>query len=83
MTFDDRTFEIQIASDIVRDGMCLEAWETSEGRSVQVADVFYSDISERLAFTSFEKNLPLGLVENMCRTAQERLVPATEPTGGN
>ncbi|MGV3550336.1 hypothetical protein [Rhizobium sp.] len=83
MKFDGRTFEIQIVSDIVRDGMCLEAWETSEGRSVQVAEVFYSDISERLAFTAYEKSLPLGLVENMCRTAQERLVPETELTGGN
>lgn len=83
MKFDGRTFEIQVASDIVRDGMCLEAWETSEGRSVQVVEVFYSDISERMTFTAFEENLPLGLVENMCRIAQERLVPEPELTGGN
>ena len=81
MKFDDRTFEIMIASDLVRDGMSLEVWETIDGRRAQVAEVFYSDVTGRFAFSAFDECLPLGLVEIMSRMARERLVPAKELVG--
>ncbi|MCV3767559.1 hypothetical protein [Rhizobium sp. TRM95796] len=83
LTFGSRVFETAIASDLVRNGMSLEAWEILGDKTEQVAEVFYSDVEKSFSFSAFEEGLPLGLIEFMSSEARVRLSPATELTGGN
>jgi hypothetical protein len=83
LIFGGRVFETAISSDLVRDGMSLEAWEILGDKTEQVAEVFYTDVEKSFAFSAFEENLPLGLIEFLSSEARVRLSPATELTGGN
>lgn len=71
---DSRRYPIVLGSDLVRDGMFLEAnaWDTGEA----IAEVFYSDETHDFCFSAFRPNLPVELVENLMSAARE-LLPAS------
>lgn len=81
MELQGRSFSFVVGSDVHRDGMYYEASEPVSGKPVVVAEVFYSDESRQMTFTTFVPDLPVELVAHMIEQAQARLVPVERQTG--
>lgn len=62
-------------SDIVRDGMFLEADLIGTAARRTVAESFYSDVTGKLTLTLFEENVPVELVEYLISDGRECLPP--------
>ena len=74
--FDGRRFELLVASDVIRDGMALEAWELlPKGRHIMVLEAFWRDSDARLTFTAFQHDLPFALIETFVAEVRPRLTP--------
>ena len=57
-------------SDIQRDGMYLELW-SAESISVQLYEVFYSDVTNEMQFASFTNaDVPIEVVEEFLSQAR-------------
>ena len=65
-------YELILSSDSRREGMVLELWD-KRGRAL--AEVFYSDFSRQMSFSSFESILPWEAVEWLIKAAKEALPP--------
>jgi hypothetical protein len=78
MIFDcnDRKYEIILGSDIVADGMYLEAREVEEPTEVLLF-AFWSDVDGSFTFSSYKQDLPFVLVEVFVQMARERLPDRT------
>jgi hypothetical protein len=66
------TYNFVRGSDVIRDGMYLEATREVSGRVTQLAEVFYSDQSHDIVISCYSPDLPLELVEHLI--AQARLI---------
>ena len=73
-----RHYQFLLGSDLARDGMYLEANETSGHERITVGEVFYCDADRRFSFTAFVDNLPLELVERLASEARRRLPSLTD-----
>ncbi len=62
----------EMASDLMRDGMSLEL---SEPDGALVAEVFYSDVTNTMTFTTYLPDLPPEAAEWLIREARVRLPP--------
>ena len=66
-------------SDVVRDGMFLEA-ELLEGEKRRaIAEVFYSDDTGKFVVSCFEENIPMELIEYLVAEGRQCLPPSAKP----
>ncbi|WP_272687023.1 hypothetical protein [Providencia sp. PROV149] len=74
--FNDNTeYELSRGSDIVRDGMFLELTVANTDPVLQLAEVFYSDVTHQFTLTCFEPNIPLEVIETLIEQAKKLLIP--------
>lgn len=75
MTHDDIEYELSRGSDIVRDGMFLELTMANTNPVLQLAEVFYSDVTHQFTLTCYEPNIPLAVIEDLIEQAKKLLPP--------
>lgn len=71
-------FELIRGSDVLRDGMYLELYVSGTSPLRQVAEVFYSDVTQEFFLTCYEENIPLEAVENLISKARISLPPVRQ-----
>jgi hypothetical protein len=75
-TCNNKNYDIVLGSDVIDDGMYLEASElggmSQQDRKV-VLFAFWSDVDGNFTFSSYEEDLPFALVEAFVQMARERL----------
>ncbi|EOE0521880.1 hypothetical protein ACRGNN_000035 [Providencia stuartii] len=75
MNFNGIEYEFGRGSDIVRDGMYLELTMANTDPVLQIAEVFYSDVTHQFTLTCFEPNIPLEVIETLIEQAKKLLPP--------
>ncbi|MTC61032.1 hypothetical protein GKR50_13535 [Providencia rustigianii] len=75
MTHDGIDYEFARGSDIVRDGMFLELTMANTDPVLQLAEVFYSDVTHQFTLTCYEPNIPLEVIETLIQQAKKLLPP--------
>ncbi|WP_272578011.1 MULTISPECIES: hypothetical protein [unclassified Providencia] len=75
MTHNGIKYEFGRGSDIVRDGMYLELTMANTDPVLQLAEVFYSDVTHQFTLTCFEPNIPLEVIETLIEQAKKLLIP--------
>ncbi|MCA8218311.1 hypothetical protein LGN20_30790 [Burkholderia cepacia] len=65
-----RVFRLQMASDVLRDGLGLELVNDHEE---VVAEVFRSDVNNSLEISLFERDLPFVEIERLLKKARTLL----------
>jgi len=75
--FGKNSYSFLVASDVVRDGLGLEAWKRLQNNERElVAEVFWSDKLGTLTMSTYQPDLPIELVEHLLTMARLRLTPA-------
>lgn len=77
-------YHIKVASDIIRDGLGVELWDSNDN---VVAEVFRCDPNLTILVNTFNNHIPLSILESLISFARERLeafedgscLPKTEP----
>ncbi|HFF8521946.1 TPA: hypothetical protein ACGEYH_000642 [Providencia rettgeri] len=72
---DDTEYELSRGSDIVRDGMFLELTVANTNPILQLAEVFYSDVTHQFSLTCYEPNIPLTVIETLIEQVKKLLPP--------
>ncbi|MEZ2894440.1 hypothetical protein [Providencia rettgeri] len=75
MVLDGIEYEFVRGSDIVRDGMYLEVRMMYTDTLLQLAEVFYSDVTHQFTLTCYEPNIPLTVIETLIEQAKKLLPP--------
>ncbi|WP_273818148.1 hypothetical protein [Providencia rettgeri] len=75
MILDGIEYEFVRGSDIVRDGMFLEIRLKHTEPLLQLAEVFYSDVTHQFTLTCYEPNIPLTVIETLIEQAKKLLPP--------
>lgn len=75
MTHDEIDYEFARGSDIVRDGMFLELTMANTDPVLQLAEVFYSDVTRQFSLTCYEPNIPLVVIESLIEQSKKLLPP--------
>jgi len=70
-------YRIVRGSDLQRDGMFLELIDQSTGD--EVAEVFYSDVTHKMAISVFQPEMPLEVIESLINQAKHDLPPTNAP----
>ena len=70
-------YSVTRGSDIVRDGMFLEAEISGSSKRRTVAEVFYSDETGQFFVSCFEEGVPLELIEYLIAEGRKCLPPTT------
>ena len=72
-------YQLTRGSDAARDGMFLEA-ELLQGKERRVlAEVFYSDATDKFVVSCFEEKVPMELIEYLVAKARQCLPPSSKP----
>ncbi|MBJ8676043.1 hypothetical protein I5442_06365 [Citrobacter freundii] len=71
-------FELRRGSDVLRDGMYLELSVSETSPLRQVAEVFYSDVTQDFFLTCYEESIPLEAVEKLISEARIALPPVKQ-----
>ena len=74
--FAGHSYRAGMASDLIRDGMSLEL---SKQDGEVVAEVFYSDATATMTFTTHRPDLPLEAAEWLIQEAKACLSPVARP----
>ncbi len=74
--FINTEYEILLVSDVIRDGMYLEASIPRPGTRDQVLEIFYSDVDGSFTLSYCKDDLPMELVEYMIASAKKVLPPS-------
>ncbi len=69
-------YSFLIASDLDRDGLGVEMLYNNH----IFAEVFYSDVTDKMTVSLAKSDLPIEAVEKLLETAKERLPPAQRRT---
>lgn len=75
MNFNGIEYEFGRGSDVIRDGMYLELTMANTDPVLQLAEVFYSDVSHQFTVTCYEPNIPLEVIETLIEQAKKLLPP--------
>ena len=75
VNFNGVEYEILRGSDVIRDGMYLEASISKPGSRDQVLEIFYSDVDDSFTVSYCRDDLPMELVEYMIINAKTALPP--------
>ncbi len=76
VTFNGVEYEILRGSDVIRDGMYLEASISKPSSRDAVLEIFYSDVDDSFTVSYCRDGLPMELVEHMIVNAKTALPPA-------
>ncbi len=76
--FNGVEYEILRGSDVIRDGMYLEASISRPDTRDQVLEIFYSDTKGNFTISYCKYDLPMELVEYMIINAKTALPPNRE-----
>jgi len=60
-TIEDRTYSIQIASDIIRNGLGAELWDFH--KNIMLIEIFRNDSKKKIEFFAENVDIPLRAVE--------------------
>lgn len=71
-----KEYSVTMASNVERDGMALEIERV--GRPTECAEVFYHDASGEMTVSTFGKEFPLPVIEELIAQAKARLPPMPE-----
>ncbi|WP_272524386.1 hypothetical protein [Providencia sp. PROV216] len=74
MTHNGIKYEFGRGSDIFRDGIYLELTMANTDPVLQLAEVFYSDVTHQFTLTCFEPNIPLEVIETLIEQAKKLLL---------
>lgn len=69
----DNKYRIQIASDVIRDGIGCELFEFSKSDEKFVAEIFRNDSKKIIEFTSDAKDVPLNVIEKLIVCFKEEI----------
>ncbi|MBC8652268.1 hypothetical protein GQR86_01340 [Providencia vermicola] len=75
MTHNGIKYEFGRGSDIFRNGIYLELTMANTDPELQLAEVFYSDVTHQFSLTCYEPNLPLIVIEALIEQAKKLLLP--------
>lgn len=75
MIYNGIEYELTRGSDIVRDGMFLELTMAKTNPVLQLAEVFYSDVTHQFTVTCYEPNISLEVIETLIEQAKKLLPP--------
>lgn len=70
-----KTYHYIRGSDVVRDGMFLELIEADTSPQKQLAEVFYSDVTQELSLTYQEPDIPISVMNDFMDAALKLLPP--------
>ncbi len=79
MIINNIKYQFTRGSDIQRDGMYLEVNIANSNPLIQVAEVFYSDITSEFTFNCWESNIPLEVIETLISQSKLLLPPLNKP----
>lgn len=65
-------YHIKIASDIIRDGLGVELWDSNDN---VIAEIFRCDANYTVLVNTFNNDIPLSVLESLINFARERLEP--------
>ncbi|MBD2022332.1 hypothetical protein H6F43_19305 [Leptolyngbya sp. FACHB-36] len=65
-------YHIQIASDIIRNGLSVELCDSNDNI---VAEVFRCDANHTISVSTFNNDVPMNVLESLINFARERLEP--------
>ncbi|WPU34158.1 hypothetical protein SIO17_10825 [Pseudoalteromonas piscicida] len=68
-----RKFTIQVASDIVRNGIGVELCETTNGKSVFCCEIFRNDSKKLIEFSAAEIEIPFEAIELLKSTFESEI----------
>jgi hypothetical protein len=68
-TIDKKSFEIQIASDIIRDGLGAELWD--KDKNMMLIEIFRNDRKKTIKFFSEGVDIPFEAVEMLIKAFDE------------
>jgi hypothetical protein len=71
-------YRLTRGSDIVRDGMFIEADVLGSEQPRTVVEVFYSDKTGKFFVSCFEENVPVELVEYLIAEGRKCLPPTSK-----
>ncbi|MCB1390380.1 MAG: hypothetical protein KDK12_14740 [Rhodobacteraceae bacterium] len=72
--FGGHDYAFQMASDVIRDGLGLEAWQQDCDPPLLVLEVFRQDPSGALSYNQFVPGLPFDLIEHVVGIARADLL---------
>jgi hypothetical protein len=68
---ENRRYEIIIASDVVRDGLGCELWDTDKNQ--MLVEIFRNDNLKRIHFNSSETDVPFAVIEKLIQVFNDRV----------
>ena len=71
LKIDNKDYEIIIASDVNRDGIGLEIWDTETDRLI--IEIFRADTDQRIDFSSEKINVPIELIDKSLEIFNQRI----------
>jgi len=71
LKIDNKDYELIIASDINRDGIGLEIWDTETDRLI--IEIFRADTDQRIDFSSEKINVPFELIDKSLEIFNQRI----------
>ena len=71
LRIDNKDYEIIIASDVKRDGIGLEIWDSETNR--QIIEIFRADTDQRIDFFSEKITVSIELIEKSLEIFNQRI----------
>ena len=62
-TLENITYELILASDVIRDGLGLELWNKNENKLL--IEIFRNDSKKKIEFYSEKSDLPFEIIEKL------------------
>jgi len=75
MRLGEQEYKFTRGSDVKRDGMFIEAEVVVPGANRVVAEIFYSDGTDRFSLSCFEENVPLEVIDYLIAEGRRWLPP--------
>jgi len=71
LKIDNKNYELIIASDVNRDGIGLEIWDTETDKLI--IEIFRADTDQRIDFYSEKITIPIELIEKSLEIFNQRI----------
>jgi hypothetical protein len=66
------SYHIKVVSDIIRDGLGVELWDSNDNI---VAEIFRCDTNHTILVNTFNNGISMNVLESLVNFARERLEP--------
>ena len=71
LKIDDKDYKVIIASDVIRDGIGLEIWDTETDKLI--IEIFRADSDQRIDFYTEKITVPIELIEKSLEIFNQRI----------